>query len=168
MTASRPMAYSRTSPMNDLSARDWKDAIDRDRQDATRLGPELEKLPKRRAKPRRRRGGRLFALGGSLLLVGGLSLGGWGDYSLKQQVMAAAKQERDFVPGLRVATVEANIGTVSVTLPGTTAAFAAANIYARATRYIAKRQVYIRDPVEARDLVAALAGPPLDHQRLHH
>ncbi len=150
--------------MNDLGARDWKDAIDRDRQDATRLEPELEKLPKRRAKPRRRRGGRLFALGGSLLLVGGLSLGGWGDYSLKQQVMAAAKQERDFVPGLRVATVEANIGTVSVTLPGTTAAFAAANIYARATGYIAKRNVDIGDRVKAGDLLAALAVPELDHQ----
>jgi hypothetical protein len=53
--------------------------------------------------------------------------------------MTIAKQERDFVPSMRVAPVVANPGTVSVTLPGTTAAFAAANIYARATGYIAKR-----------------------------
>ena len=70
--------------------------------------------------------------------------------------------ERDFVPSLRVATVEASPGTVSVTLPGTTAAFAAANIYARATGYIAKRNVDIGDHVKAGDLLAQLAVPELD------
>jgi RND family efflux transporter MFP subunit len=78
--------------------------------------------------------------------------------------MATARQDRDFVPSLRVATVEANPATVSVTLPGTTAAFAAANIYARATGYIAKRKVDIGDRVKAGDLLAELAVPELDHQ----
>ena len=155
--------------MNDLSTRDWNDAIDRDRQENTRLEntrlePEPGKPPKRRAKLRRRRGGRLFALGGFFLLASGLMLGGWGDYSLKQQVMVTAKRERDFVPSFHVATVEANPATVSVTLPGTTAAFAAANVYARATGYIAKRNVDIGDRVKAGDLLAALAVPELDHQ----
>ena len=150
--------------MNDLSTREWNEAIDRDRLDRTSSEPEPEKLPNRGAKPRRRRGGRLFAVGASLLLTGSLSLGGWGDYALKQQVKATAKQEHDFVPSLRVATVEANPATVSVTLPGTTAAFAAANIYARATGYIAKRQVDIGDRVKTGELLAALAVPELDHQ----
>jgi RND family efflux transporter MFP subunit len=65
---------------------------------------------------------------------------------------------------LRVATVEASAGTVSITLPGTTAAFAAANIYARATGYIAKRNVDIGDRVKAGDLLAQLAVPEIDDQ----
>src|SRR6516225_9861524 len=164
MMASQPMACLRICPMNHLSTREWNEAVDRDRLDRTSSEPEPEKLPNRGAKPRRRRGGLLFAVGASLLLTGGLSLGGWGDYALKQQVRATAKQERDYEPSLRVATVEANPATVSVSLPGTTAAFAAANIYARATGYIAKRQVDIGDRVKTGELLAALAVPELDHQ----
>jgi RND family efflux transporter MFP subunit len=103
-------------------------------------------------------------LGGFVLLAGGLTLGGWENFSLKHEVMATAKQQHDFVPGFHVATVEANPATISVTLPGTTAAFAAANIYARATGYIAKRKVDIGDRVKVGDLLAALAVPELDHQ----
>jgi multidrug efflux pump subunit AcrA (membrane-fusion protein) len=60
--------------------------------------------------------------------------------------------------------VEASPGIMSVTLPGTTAAFAAANIYARATGYIAKRNVDIGDRVKAGDLLAELSVPELDDQ----
>ena len=113
---------------------------------------------------RRRSGGRLFAFAGFLLLTGGLLLGMRGNYSQQQEVMAAAKQERDFVPSVRVATVEASPTTVSVSLPGTTAAFAAASIYARATGYVGKRNVDIGDLVKAGDLLAQLAVPELDDQ----
>ena len=51
-----------------------------------------------------------------------------------------------------------------MTLPGTTAAFADANIYARATGYIARRNVDIGDHVKAGDLLAELAVPELDDQ----
>jgi RND family efflux transporter MFP subunit len=150
--------------MNDLFRPNSNDAIDRKRLDSPMFHREMGKQPERRTHVRRRRGGRLFALGGFVLLVAGLSLGGWGNYSLKQEVMATARLDRDFVPSLRIATVEANPATVSVTLPGTTAAFAAANIYARATGYIAKRNVDIGDHVKAGDLLAELAVPELDHQ----
>jgi multidrug efflux pump subunit AcrA (membrane-fusion protein) len=150
--------------MNDLLRPNSNDAIDRKRLDSPMFHREMGKLPERRTHVRRRRGGRLFALGGFVLLVAGLSLGEWGNYSLKQEVMATARQDRDFVPSLRIATVEANPATVSVALPGTTAAFAAANIYARATGYIAKRNVDIGDHVKAGDLLAELAVPELDHQ----
>jgi multidrug efflux pump subunit AcrA (membrane-fusion protein) len=150
--------------MNDLFCPNRNDAIDRNRLDGPTFHREIEKPAKHRQPMRRRRGGRLFALGGFLLLAGGLTLGGWGNYSLKQEVMATAKQQHDFVPSLHVATVEANPATISVTLPGTTAAFAAANVYARATGYIAKRNVDIGDPVKAGDLLAELAVPELDHQ----
>jgi RND family efflux transporter MFP subunit len=98
------------------------------------------------------------------LLAGGLSLGAWGNYSQQQQVMTTAEQERDFVPSLRVATVAASPDTMSVTLPGTTAAFDDANIFARATGYIAKRNVDIGDHVKQGELLAELAVPELVDQ----
>jgi RND family efflux transporter MFP subunit len=150
--------------MNDLFRPNGNDEINQKRLDGPAFQRELEKQPGQRVPVRRRRGGRLFALGGFVLLASGLSLGGWKDFSLKHQVMATARQQHDFVPSLHVATVEANPATVSVTLPGTTAAFAAANIFARATGYIAKRNVDIGDRVKAGDLLAALAVPELDHQ----
>src|SRR6516225_9000704 len=164
MMASRLMACSRTSPMNNLFCSNENDVVHRNQLDGPLVHSKQEKQSGRRKSGRRRQGGRLFALGGFVLLASGLSLGGWKDFSQQHQVMATARQERDFVPGLRVATVEANKGTVSVTLPGTTAAFAAANIYARATGYIAKRNVDIGDRVKAGDLLAELAVPELDHQ----
>jgi RND family efflux transporter MFP subunit len=150
--------------MNDVFRPNSNDAIGRYQLDGPTFHREIEKQPGHRIGVRRRRGGRLFAFGGSLLLAGGLMLGGWGNYSLKQEVMATARQERDFVPSLRAATVVANPATVTVTRPGTTAAFAAANIYARATGYIAKRDVDIGDHVKAGDMLANLAVPELDHQ----
>ena len=73
--------------------------------------------------------------------------------------MATAEQARDFVPSVDVATVKASPATFSVTLPGTTAAFAAANIFARATGYISKRNVDIGDHVKAGDQV--ILNPPV-------
>jgi len=67
-------------------------------------------------------------------------------------------------PSVDVATVKASPATFSVTLPGTTAAFAAANIFARATGYISKRNVDIGDHVKAGELLAQLAVPELDDQ----
>jgi RND family efflux transporter MFP subunit len=150
--------------MNELDTRDGNDAIIRDSRDDRPIDRNMENPPKPHPPRRRRWGGRLFALGGSLLLAGGLSLGAWANYSRQQQVMTTAKQERDFVPTVSVATVEVSPGIMSVTLPGTTAAFAAANIFARATGYIAKRNVDIGDHVKAGDLLAGLAVPELDHQ----
>ena len=72
--------------------------------------------------------------------------------------------ERDFVPSVRVATVKASPPVMSVTLPPTTAAFAQAEIYARATGYIDKRNVDIGDRVKQGELLAELAVPELDDQ----
>jgi len=150
--------------MNDLGVRDRYDAIGRDRRDSPAVDREIESPVKHRLWARRRWGGRLFALGGFLLLAAGLSLGVWEKSSQQEQVTATAEQARDFIPSVRVATVEASPATVSVTLPGTTAAFAAANIFARATGYIAKRNVDIGDHVKAGDVLAQLAVPELDDQ----
>jgi RND family efflux transporter MFP subunit len=148
--------------MNKVPTRDESEALDH------RTGPptdqQTEKAPKPRLKARRRWGGPLVALGALSLLAGGVALGASRHYAQHQHVMATAERERDFVPSMRVATVEASPGIVSVVLPGTTAAFADANIYARATGYIFKRNVDIGDRVKQGELLVELAVPELDDQ----
>ncbi|HEY1782237.1 MAG TPA: efflux RND transporter periplasmic adaptor subunit [Roseiarcus sp.] len=148
--------------MNDLGASNWNNVIELDRRARPPVERETRKSPKQRG--RRRWGGRLFALAGVVALVGGLVVGTLGYLSRQQQVMAAAEQARDFVPDVRVAAVEPSPATTSVTLPGTTAAFADANIFARATGYIARRNVDIGDRVKAGEVLAELAVPELDDQ----
>jgi RND family efflux transporter MFP subunit len=107
---------------------------------------------------------RLLGLGTLLLLLCGLALGVWRHYTLHLEVTAAAEQHRDFIPSVRVEAVRVSPGTMSVTLPATTNAFEAANIYARASGYVGKRNVDIGSQVKAGDLLAAITAPELDHQ----
>src|ERR1700731_1546399 len=96
-------------------------------------------------------GRRLLGLGALLLLLGGLTLGVWRHYARHLEVTAAAEQHRDFIPSVRVEAVRASANTMSVTLPATTNAFQAANIYARASGYITERNVDIGSHVKAGD-----------------
>src|ERR1700722_7979659 len=164
MTALRPMACSRISPMNDLGIHDENDAVTRYRRDGPAGDHAVAKPPKPRARARRRQAGRLLAVGGVLLLGGSVSLGAWGHYSRQQEGLATSHHERDLVPSMRVAVVAPSPSTRAVSLPCTTAAFAAANIYARATGYVAERNVDIGDGVRKGDLLAQLAVPELDAQ----
>jgi RND family efflux transporter MFP subunit len=150
--------------MTDLGHTDRNDAIIWDRKDDPIVDRETRSPTKPRQATRRRWGGRLFATGAFLLLSGGVALGAWGYYSRQQGVMATAQQQHDFVPSLRVATVKASPGVVSVSLPATTAAFATAEIYARATGYIGKRNVDIGDHVKQGQVLAELAVPEQDDQ----
>jgi RND family efflux transporter MFP subunit len=109
-------------------------------------------------------GGWLFALGAFAVLAAGLAYGAWQYDAQHREVMATATQRRDFVPNVRVATVRASDGTIVVTLPATTLAFAAANINARATGYIEKRYADIGDHVKAGQLLAKVIAVELDHQ----
>jgi RND family efflux transporter MFP subunit len=158
------MAYSRTSPMNDLSFRDQIDGDTDFHRDDRPVDRDTQKPENARPKVRRRRGARLFAVGAFLLLAGGVALGAWRHYSQQQGVIVTAEEERDFVPSVRVATVKASPAVISVTLPATTAAFAQAEIYARATGYIGKRLVDIGDRVKEGQLLAELAVPEQDDQ----
>jgi RND family efflux transporter MFP subunit len=99
-----------------------------------------------------------------LLLVGGLAVGGWRHYQAEREMAATSKQARTFVPEVRVATVRASDSRINVTLPATTAAFEAANIFARASGYVEKRYVDIGDRVKAGALLAEIVAPELDHQ----
>ena len=109
-------------------------------------------------------GGRYFFIGVAVLLVGALAFGFWRHYSLHAQVTSTAEQRRDFVPSVRVAPVRASASTVSITWPGTTEAFAQANISARASGYISKRNVDIGSRVKTGDLLIEITAPEVEHQ----
>ena len=110
------------------------------------------------------RGASALATGALLLLSGALGFGFWRHYTLHAQIMAAADERRDFVPSLRTAAVRASEATIAVTSPGTTEAFAQANIHARASGYISRRDVDIGTPVKAGQLLVEISAPELDHQ----
>jgi len=111
-----------------------------------------------------RSGRRLLGLSVLLLVAGGLAMGVWRHYVLHLEVRATAEEHRDFVPSVRVAAVRASSGTMSVTLPATTSPFEAADIFARASGYIERRNVDIGSRVKAGDLLAVITAPELDHQ----
>ena len=112
----------------------------------------------------RRSARRLFGVVAVLLLATGLAVGFWRHYRLHAQVMANAEQKRDFVPTVRTAAVRSSGATITAAWPGTTEAFAQANIYARASGYISKRLVDIGSRVKAGDLLVEITAPEVDHQ----
>ena len=108
--------------------------------------------------------GKWLGIGALLALLAGLGLGAWGYREQHRQVADAAVQHENYVPKLRVATIKPSDSTVVVTLPATTAAFAQANIFARASGYIDKRNVDIGDNVKAGELLAHITAPEIEHQ----
>lgn len=111
-----------------------------------------------------RRGPWLVGLGALLLLVAAVGFGVWQHYQQHRQVLALATEHHDFVPTVRVDEVHANSGKMFVSLPGTTLAYATANIFARASGYVDKRYVDIGSRVKAGELLAEITAPELDHQ----
>ncbi|SDT58690.1 efflux RND transporter periplasmic adaptor subunit [Bradyrhizobium canariense] len=126
-------------------------------------GREPQKMPVTREVKRRWRG-RLLAIVPVLALAAALASGAWRHYSQDREVAATAEQSHDFVPDVRVTTVQPSDGVEVVSLPATTSAFSTANIFARASGYIAKREVDIGDRVKAGQLLAEIVAPELDHQ----
>jgi RND family efflux transporter MFP subunit len=98
------------------------------------------------------------------LLLGALGFGSWKHYLVAEEAIATAEEYRNFVPNVRTASVRASGKTMSVIWPATTEAFEQANIYARASGYISKRNVDIGSRVKAGDLLVEIIAPELDHQ----
>ena len=116
------------------------------------------------AKAPREWAGRLFGLSALLLLIAGLTFGGWRYYAQQRDTLAEAAQRQSLVPTLRTAVVKPGDPTMLVSLPGTTSAFATANIFARASGYVGKRNVDIGDPVKQGQVLAEITAPEVDHQ----
>jgi RND family efflux transporter MFP subunit len=121
-------------------------------------------LPNRERKGRLGYGSALFGGSALLLLLGALGIGGLRHYQAGLEVAATTQQNRTFVPDVRVAAVRASDSKITVSLPATTTAFEAANIFARTNGYIEKRYVDIGDRVKAGALLADITAPELDHQ----
>lgn len=111
-----------------------------------------------------KRTGRLLAVGALAVLGSGLAYGAWRAYEGHEAVMATAQQHRDFVPSLRVAKVKPSADVVNLTLPATTLAFTTANMFARVSGYISKRNVDIGDRVNKGDLLAYISAPEIEYQ----
>ena len=129
--------------------------------------PQIDRVverPKFGRKRRRRFRGALLGGGTLLLLVGGLGIGGWRHYQAELAVAATAQQSRTLVPDVRVASVRAADSQITISLPATTLAFEAANVFARTSGYVEKRYVDIGDRVKAGALLADITAPELDHQ----
>src|ERR1700731_474290 len=126
-------------------------------------GDTPEPLP---SAPARRGGfGRLLlGFGVLMLFIGALAFGVWRHYEQHRQVGDIAEQQANFVPNVRVEQVAQHQGNVHVSLPGTTLAFEAANIYARASGYVLKRYVDIGDRVKAGQLLAEITAPEVEAQ----
>src|SRR6266403_848180 len=109
-------------------------------------------------------GRRLLGLGVLVLFMAALALGVWRHYEQHRQVTNTAEQQANIVPNVRVEQVTQQQGNLHVSLPGTTLAFEAANIYARASGYVLKRYVDIGDHVKAGQLLAEITAPEVEHQ----
>jgi RND family efflux transporter MFP subunit len=133
-------------------------------QDASTVDRATDMLP-RTGVPRRSGWARLLlALGALALLGSGLAFGGVRYIAQQRQAIATTDQRLSSVPRVRVATVRPSNDITLVTLPATTLAFAAANLYARASGYIDKRLVDIGDRVKEGQLLVSISRPELDHQ----
>jgi RND family efflux transporter MFP subunit len=99
-----------------------------------------------------------------LIVAGVLANGARNHYAQSKEVDTIAEASRDMVPQVRVETLQPSDKINVVSLPATTAAFSSANIFARASGYIAKREVDIGDHVKAGQLLAEIVAPELDHQ----
>ena len=72
--------------------------------------------------------------------------------------------QENIAPLVRTMDVAADTAPRVVDLPGTMQAFDSATLFARATGYIAKRNVDIGSQVRAGDVLAVIAAPDLDQQ----
>jgi RND family efflux transporter MFP subunit len=98
------------------------------------------------------------------IIAAALAFGVWQHYQQDREVAAAAEQQATFVPSVRVEKVAQHHGTVPVSLPGTTLAFEQADIYARTSGYVLKRNVDIGDHVKTGQLLAEITAPEVDYQ----
>jgi RND family efflux transporter MFP subunit len=93
-----------------------------------------------------------------------IGIGSWSHAAQRAATIVTLDAQRSAVPLIRTAAVQATDTPRQVDLPGTIQAFASATLYARATGYIAVRNVDIGSYVKTGDVLAVIAAPELDQQ----
>ena len=111
--------------------------------------------------PAPRRG--VFLVAGGILAVL-LIFGAVGHWMQSNRAEAAHHQAVDEVPTVQTQKVQRTDKAVDITLPGQTLAYDTATLYARATGYIAQRQVDIGSTVHKGDLLVRISAPDTDEQ----
>ncbi len=129
---------------------------EQDSQQSTPDDPHLLK--------RRRRAARLLGGGSLLVLALMVGTGAWIQIARGAAAQQALETRQNAVPLVRAMDVTTNNDPRVVDLPGTMQAFDAATLYARATGYIATRNVDIGSHVHKGDVLAVVAAPDLDQQ----
>jgi RND family efflux transporter MFP subunit len=130
------------------------------------LPAEQEQLPPPdpNQERRRRRTARWVGLTAVAALAGLVGAGAWGEAERHAETIATLTTERDAVPVVRTEVVKVLGTPPRIELTGSTQAFDAATLFARATGYIGKRNVDIGSRVHAGDVLAVIAAPDLDQQ----
>lgn len=100
----------------------------------------------------------------ALALGSALGLGGWHHWQTYQASLVTQAETADFVPTVRTLSATEDDQPMTLTLPGQTEAFDHADIFARATGYIAERRVDIGSRVKKGDLLVRIAAPDLDQE----
>src|SRR5260370_29836620 len=111
-----------------------------------------------------RAGRRLLGLGALLILSCAVGYGAWRHYQAHTEVIATAEQARDFVPTVLTAPVRASAPTMSVVWPGSTQAFAMADIYAPASGYILTRNADIGSRATKGAVLVESPPPEIERQ----
>jgi HlyD family secretion protein len=97
-------------------------------------------------------------------VIGMVGFGGYQHWQTYANARETQHREEVFQPRVQVASARRADGPVDLTLPGQTEAFDTANLYARATGYVAERRVDIGSRVKKGDLLLRIAAPDLDQQ----
>ncbi len=114
--------------------------------------------------PKRGRIARFAGIGAVLIVALMVGWGIWSHLATANAAKTATETRQNAVPQVRVMTAKSDDSPSVVDLPGTMQAFDSATLYARATGYIAKRNVDIGSKVHAGDVLAVIAAPDLDQQ----
>ena len=112
----------------------------------------------------RRRIAMLLGVAAVAMLAALVAFGAKGDADRDAEAAAALQARKNVVPVVKT-MVAAEVSTPrTIELPGGMIAFDSATLFARATGYIAKRNVDIGSKVKKGDVLAVIAAPDLDQQ----
>lgn len=125
---------------------------------------EVSSEQKNKDAKRRRRGPWLFGISVVILVIALVGYGAWGHAQRQSAAYETLNQQETMVAHVRTAQVKVTDAPRMLNLPGNIQAFDSAIIYARATGYIATRNVDIGSKVKAGDVLAIIAAPDLDQQ----